>query len=141
MSNLSKFSFTVNRATWRCGDYGINQKGLGVTKLRNQLGYQCCLGFACIAIGFDELDIEGYNTPFGFGEITNNNRDLSYLVTEQQLNSDFTNAAMDINDDDLINDKEREQRLIALGRMHNIEINFIGEYEQDNVSAKTPRME
>lgn len=134
-SNLSRFSFTVDRAKWRCGDSGPNLRGIGRTQLRNSDGYQCCLGFACVAAGIAESKILSKLTPVAVS--TMHGKDIPHL-TDDGCNSEFTKMAMDINDNGELTDREREEELILLGKTMHIDIDFIGEYKQSNMSVKTP---
>ncbi len=126
----TKFSFTVDRSKWRCGGEGLNKTGIGATYLLNNQGYQCCLGFACEAAGEKKESIFYKGTPEkvhnDWGSIIKGH--MLNLVTFKGHNSEFTCDAICINDNPNLSTAERESQLIELGRKYNININFIGAY-------------
>lgn len=74
--------------------------GVGITQLRNLEGFKCCLGFMCEQLGFAEI----------YG------------------NTDFSEEAIVINDNNELDDVSREAKLIELGLKHGVEFVFEGDY-------------
>lgn len=125
--NSAKTKVTIDHAKWRCGgDDGEFSNGKGQTKLLNCEGYMCCLGFVTAAANPelsileraepDELraSVWGLTCP-----------DASILWK----NTELTFAAIAINDSELLQPQEREERLLELFEDSPYELEFVGEYE------------
>ncbi len=135
------FTFTVDRSKWRSGhveasDYN-QASGYGKTRLLNDEGYQCCLGFACSALKIPKRELFDVTFPcIVFSHLNKKltKRDLA-LVKAGEVgdvgfdDSEFTNKAVAINDDMNKTRKQREAALEQLGREYKIEIKFKGKYE------------
>lgn len=127
MKSKSKLSFTINRAKWRSGGEDDNMTGHGVTELQNKEGYRCCLGFACLAAGFKVDDILRHGEPGSIGDGVLKGK-KSVLINEEGGNSTFSTEAISINDCMGYTREAREERLIRLGKKHQVEIKFKGKY-------------
>jgi hypothetical protein len=114
-----KIKVTIDRSKWRTGSSYDSAAGLGMTKLLNNEGYMCCLGFCCKAAGCIDKDIMNIISPVGVYRF---NFDDSSLGC-----SSFTYKAMKINDSGLTREV-KEQRLLELFRDSSFEIEFTGEY-------------
>lgn len=86
----------------------------------------CCLGFYSLQIGNKtEEEILNMTCPYQVEDKTG----IESLVTQYNgINSMFAYDAIEINDNDLISNEDREQRLIELFKGEGIEISFINEY-------------
>ena len=114
----------IDRKKWRTGGDLFTEKGL--TKLLNKEGYMCCLGFYSLQIGNKtEEEILNMTCPYQVEDKTG----IESLVTQYNgVNSSFAHDAIEINDNDLISNEDREQRLIELFKENGVEISFINEY-------------
>ena len=54
-------TFTIDRATWRNG--GDKHDQAGAVRLKNSLGFKCCLGFVCEQLGIPSEYLESKVTP------------------------------------------------------------------------------
>lgn len=102
-------SLTIDRAKWGYGKRGGNLHD-PETKL------QCCLGFACRAVGVLVKDIANNGLPHSVS-----GWDLSVTIP-----SSLANSAVQINDDPTLHLREREKRLIHLFKNYGIELHFKG---------------
>ena len=116
-------TLTIDRSKWRTGENGPNQTGLGRTKLKNERGFKCCLGFECERIGAD-IGI-GTSTPRGLPWGASNHL---VNVGRETSNSEFTREAMDINDNEYLTPEEREAKITAHFLTGGIQVEFINEY-------------
>lgn len=102
--------FRINRKKWRCGLNSINKKGEGPTLLLNSQGYMCCLGQICKQL--KTPNIIGCHCPVQL-------RTKVLTLTKKDEdgyweNTELAKSAMNINDDDTINNETREKELISL---------------------------
>ena len=105
----------IDRKTWRTGDYGRNKTGDGDTKLFNNEGYMCCLGFECLRRGFSKEQILNMYGPC----------DLDDNPLSGQEGEKFVTDAININDDVNSTLKEKEAQIKKLFAEHNIDVQFI----------------
>jgi len=130
-----KLKVTIDRAKWRCGGddnpfQGGN--GKGDTKLLNCEGYLCCLGFitreAC-----PDLELLDKSEP----------DDLPRPVWGLSIpkpsgvgrkNTKLTFDAIRINDDEDLSFEEREAKLLELFKDSPYELEFVGQYEDLEVT-------
>lgn len=120
--------FTVIVPEWRCGGYSPNSNGEGLTGLCNRSGYKCCLGFVTNQLGVPIEVFKAAGNVDSIFCITNPyeipeewiGRLKPLLVAEAKLpepdeqkyfDTDFTDAAIKINDDEDITLQERIQKL------------------------------
>ena len=140
--------YTIDRSTWRCGSDRSdpkNRHGSGETELLNEQGFACCLGhigaqllskkWMCpikdsqkILLGKQCPDDVGRDDEFTPLLIEKCDTNRSLMSPDFLVNSEFSKQAMSINDNDRSTLKEKEQLLIALGKEHDVEIVFVGEY-------------
>jgi hypothetical protein len=115
---------TIQRSKWRRGGgNSYKVEGYGPTRLLNDRGYMCCLGFDALACGFTENNIYDRTDPESLG--------FKGLATTRpgyaELRLDFKSAflpkntppvqeAITINDSHHITDDEREEALHVVFR-------------------------
>lgn len=113
----------IDEKKWRCGKEGKNSRGKGETLLRNEEGYQCCLGFACQQLGY-RGKITGYTEPsylpVTIKGLSIKDSDYGYIG-----NSEFAFQAIKINDDATLTHSQRKKKLVALGKKHNFLFKFV----------------
>lgn len=133
MKKKPVLSFTVKLSKWRCGGHSAfadNKLGIGATFLINPEGYKCCLGFACQAAGFrgrltDIANPSHLKREVKGLSIRNHLKRSHNPLVSDFFNTEFTNDAIRINDDPSTTIEHKQQKLIELGKQHNIEIKFI----------------
>lgn len=92
---------------------------------------QCCLGFACRAMGFSRGDILGEGNPSDLVE-WNEYRSAPSLVipgltkAKEVDNTRICNALMKTNDTDKLSDSRRERRITELGKRIGLRFVFKG---------------
>lgn len=126
-----KSHFIIDRSKWRTGDNSTYQTGKGVTALKNDKGYMCCLGFVCLQSGVKE------DLILNMGEPEEVQKEIPYLTNtlkdvEGDIfygNTNLSTEAMDINDDPYTTPVEKENKLKELFEKHKLSIEFVGEYE------------
>jgi len=121
-----KIKVVIDRAKWRTGAGGAHESGIGDTKLLNDSGFQCCLGF-CVRAAVPNVNILGVNMPAGLGgsipELSEPERAENY-----SKNTVLAGRAAKINDDRFLRRAEREEKLLELFRDSIYAIEFFGEY-------------
>jgi hypothetical protein len=125
MSNV----LTIQRSKWRRGgDRGWSrdsQIGSGPTRLLNDEGFMCCLGFDALACGLTEDQIRNRHYPSSLVSVGAVAEDSDYAKTRtkerdhRRDDSEAAAAAANANDDRDLSEPNREQavrtHLIALG--------------------------
>lgn len=92
--------------------------------LRKSDGKMCCLGFACLALGFSEEDIAGHSTPLHTKKVIPG---LSIKnINNEYIDTRTTSYLMWTNDYTGMSDTEREARIIELGKKAGLEFEFVG---------------
>jgi hypothetical protein len=123
----------VDCATWRRGgNFPTTKNGkdcsanvaYGATCLLNSKGYKCCLGFAALQLGYTKEDI------FDMGGPSRLTGSANILRTEAGKNTDFSERAMSVNDDSLLNDRQRMKALQEIGRQYGVRFEFINKPEE-----------
>lgn len=128
----------IDRSKWRFGGDGQLSKlqKFGRTRLLNDAGYKCCLGFACEQLyDWSEKEIKDEGDPTELYTVCSVEADLddtifplSVKLAESEA-SVFENAAIEINDDfKPVNPSERETKLIELFAQVDVALSFVGEY-------------
>lgn len=116
--------FTIDRATWRNGGHGV-----GPTRLLNEMGYQCCLGFVEEQLGLERAQIDGKATP---EELDVSNMLARVVALESggvmRMRQAIALDAIVLNDATNLSDAEREWRLQSLFQIYGHELEFVGEY-------------
>lgn len=125
MKNQELKVITIDRSTWRRGDMKMNEVLCGDTALLNDLGFKCCLGFHALQLcKATEKIIKGKAEP------KNTYRSLKGLSKKigpkEYSNTIYSINAVDINDDHIMTETEREKRLKALGKEHGYLFKFVG---------------
>jgi hypothetical protein len=117
----------IDRSKWRSGDWSFNTTGEGGTYLLNKQGYMCCLGFRCHQMGIPKEDLLDRGGPWELSFKWNIpdllDEDVSYK------NSDFTDEAIDINDDVLLTPAEREIAIKNHFKKIGVIVEFTGKYK------------
>lgn len=122
---------TIKRSEWLTPDKSSS------SKLLDENGLKCCLGFACLALGCEKEDILEITSPYYVYLKWNRENTLEKLNNLLQFlegssynlfavtNNCFVTNAMEINDNSYIDNAEREIRLIKLFGANGIVLNFI----------------
>lgn len=128
MSTKEKIKVVIDRSIWRTGGNAVNfanRTGNGPTRLQNEEGYRCCLGFVCLAAGFSEEDIINQARPIDLHKVTpglTQHSDTGLRAT------DVERTAVRINDDIVTTPKEKEEILLRTFEDSIYELEFVGEY-------------
>jgi len=116
---------TVKRSQWYRGQGGIG------SSLRRTDGTMCCLGFACLAAGHTPEQIELKSYPYMLGErlapamrATAEHDGNNTVWGKYWGNSELGTQMGNTNDDEALFDREREAKLIELGRAAGIAFTF-----------------
>jgi hypothetical protein len=123
--------FRIRRKKWRCGDDsnpGVNSHGTGKTRLLNEDGYMCCLGQCATQVGVRRDKIMEKPTPEDIQ--FNDKRRIPVLTTFDGNDSQLSEHAMRINDDESTTLVEKERLLKRLFSKFHHELEFVGQYEQ-----------
>lgn len=147
----TKTKIVIDRSKWRTGGNHIPRypkesrtysTGQGMTLLRNDDGFKCCLGFVC-----------EQSLPESVEQLTNSAypRTLSYRIgqaipgmTEQVpsslfvdrpsfVNTQLADDAALINDNPYTSPQEKEAKLLELFQDSMFELEFVGEYSHVHV--------
>ena len=111
----------VDRSKWRRGGSAYPQDG--TTRLKNERGLKCCLGFATEQSGVSLVRVGWFREiMFTYPSELRDCR-LSWLI-ELEI------AASEINDAKRLSDATREKRLSSLFAEHGHEMVFVGEYRE-----------
>jgi hypothetical protein len=117
---------TIQRSKWRRGGVEHNKRQ-GLTRLLNEHGLMCCLGFDALACGVPEAEVKLTSEPCDLSEYVLVQHAPEYLKSARFFfdadchysQSELIQRAMEHNDDDAISEPERErlirEDLIALG--------------------------
>lgn len=112
--NLPKelvLDYAIWRSGGRCSFENKHALGDGDTQLLNYQGYMCCLGQFCEQAGVPRRALEGRYYP----EVLSN---APRLFVSRGYNSDLTNKAAGINDNDAMSIAERVVELQKLFKRH-----------------------
>ena len=123
--------YIIDRSRWRWGGPYYDEKR-GYTRLLNQEGFMCCLGFLAKQCGCSAQRILNVPVPrkINWKVAGLDRKALSDLLTPDGAHSEFSSIAIDINDAVDLSKEDREDRLIGLGKNHGIELEFISEYPE-----------
>ncbi len=115
--------FTIKRSEWTRGNKN------GPSRLLNEDGFKCCLGFYALASGLRNQDIKLLYSPTEI-ILDKNKRWDSFLLKEsllddKLLNSDACETLMFINDNPVSSDKVKEKDIIKMFKQHNVQVRFI----------------
>lgn len=116
--------FVIDRARWRSGCEGPTKTGEGRTKLLNNYGCMCCLGFISQQCGIPNEELDGYELPSETGIEFFLTYNAGYAILDRVL----AKQAININDDEFMPREAKEKRLKNLFAGAGYEIEFIGEY-------------
>jgi len=120
-----KDTLTIDRAKWRTAT-----SGKGDTRLLNEEGFMCCLGFRCNQMGIPKKELLNKTSPsdlymnWGIPDLI----DMEFWKGID-FNTDFSNEAIRINDNSEITSEEREKKIKEHFKTKDIEVVFIGEYK------------
>jgi hypothetical protein len=130
----AKIKVTIDRARWRTGSIGPNKTGEGHTRLLNQEGFMCCLGFCCQAAGASKDDIQSKLYPSSLANTTKSRvPSMPSLIKYDGHRDEFADldlavSAMEINDCKDTTPALKEQKILELFKDSEFEIEFTGEY-------------
>ena len=130
VSNMKK-KLIIDRSKWRTGTHGY-----GPTKLLNDEGYMCCLGFACKVEGLENNQICGTARP---DKVKSALECIPNLVDEDNgyvFNRWFVIEAINSNDspnqgggDNLAEFRSDVEKRIKIILSPVYDVSFVGEYE------------
>lgn len=125
-----KIEVVIDRKRWRTGAEGKYATGKGITRLRNETGYKCCLGFIVKAV-CPRTTITGRLTPEDTEKaipgLSQQGTDESYVYFS---NTELAAKAMEINDDGDTSPKEKEKLLRELFKPTVYRLKFVGKYPE-----------
>jgi hypothetical protein len=156
----SKKSFTVDRKTWlHAGVLAVDgaaiKRAAALKLTLNQVAttpcselysesvkMMCCLGFVSNQCGVPKKAMAGVASPTNIG--SHEEKLFDILIEDPKGEYDYTildetnlaMAAMSINDDDSLTNKERESRLKDLFKKHGFTLKFTGAYPKRPVRIK-----
>lgn len=119
-------SFVVDRKNWYRGQSAVN------SKLLNDEGKMCCLGFYAMACGLRKQDIKNKRT---LPEVINLGKNWQTKLVDpadtvnnvvMQQSSFLCRELMSVNDFSFLPEEEREKRLMKKFQSIGIEITFVG---------------
>lgn len=125
-------TFIVDRALWKNSHTFPGTSSELLTQTEDGLQTMCCLGFVCNQLGIPKQDLLYRSTPLCLeGRWT-----IPYLIMEKRskmgedywTDSELSDDAIQINDDNSIAPKDKEKKLKELFAKHNLGIKFIGKY-------------
>ena len=132
MTKVKPKQVVIDRATWRFGgDVSMTGDSIdakfGRTKLLNDKGFKCCLGFACGQLyGVPENKLRNQIGPAEVIKKTEwEDTVFSKKISE---NETFDSCAIGINDGFIFARKDRESDLISLFADVGIKLSFTGRY-------------
>jgi hypothetical protein len=137
----------IDRSKWRTGGRKYDASH-GKTLLLNNQGNMCCLGFYCLQLGElteNEIKYKGDFTTFDPDQLslTNENiRNVAFLYdedggdddTKRITNTLFSDEAIEINDNQKIDNYTREQKLIEHFKTIDVDVTFINEYNYETAN-------
>lgn len=115
-------SLTIKRSEWLTPDKWQDEEYKSL--LLDSRGLKCCLGFACIELGYKAETLLEKEMPSDIIEESSQFTEIS-RVSEKKINSKLSDKAARINDDSHISNEKRETKLIELFRAYNITLNFV----------------
>lgn len=123
-------TYVIDRASWRCGGDGPHARGHGITRLRNHEGFKCCLGQVCEQCGILASAMLAIATPGDLRAVLSpvDAEMIAHVATDKNDDSDFAIAAMNLNDNEDLSDRERERQLRDHFTEHGHRIKFVGRY-------------
>lgn len=110
-------TLVIDRSRWRRGAMATDSEPKGTTRLLNNKGFMCCLGFDALACGLSEDQILGVTAPsllIPKGRIDQGTH-AEYVESRCGLCCKDTpvHSAMVANDSDTISEATREKRVRA----------------------------
>lgn len=115
----------INRAKWITGGDGKYSTGKGSVKLFNKFSNKCCLGF--ITCQVSKRSTKLIKDTISPGDLNFSVKFLNQLFLQRRINTEISNKAMDINDNEKTTPQKKEKQLKKLFKgKYNLE--FFGEY-------------
>ncbi len=121
----------IDRKTWLRG-VGSNDSVYKV-RLRTEEGEQCCLGFVCKKLGLKNKDILDVGRPGHLVRYDNfAQRNAKEKLTpvllkvKEPTEKAWVEEAITINDDSLMSETEREEKLTKLFAKNGLDVKFVG---------------
>lgn len=125
-------NFVLDYSTWRCGNSSIHQLGEGPTRMKNQLGFMCCLGQASSQFSKDVTEQSLLNSSTPGGVWIDIRKDIPLLSIHNGVNSELSNKAMTINDEESTTPDEKIELLTALFAEQGVEMTVINKPSKQN---------
>lgn len=122
---------TLDYSTWRSGgDSPENKVNMGCTNLYNEYGYMCCLGQWLIQCGIPENELKAIGEPsslkrYSIQNMLDEKEGANLFVDEIGLNTLFSRAAIEINDDTSTTPEQKISSLRDLLKENEIELEVI----------------
>lgn len=109
---------TIKRSEWYRG------KGSNFSRLVTDCGQKCCLGFEALACGVPYEELVYKPSPKCISDKFSDK--INHLLDSNfKRNSEFTFAAIAINDNPTLSEAERERLLIELFASQDIRVEFV----------------
>jgi len=106
----------IERSKWLRGGAGVVSM-----LLSPKSGRMCCLGFYALACGYGREDIANVVSPMRL----KNPLMFSSTIATERGNSDQCNKLMNVNDEEMLEEPQREQQLTTLFKEINVNVMFI----------------
>lgn len=124
---MEKDYLIIDRSKWRTGEGSFSETGKGDTLLLNKQGFMCCLGFRCNQMGIPKKDLLNKGMPEDLADLYN----IPNLIEgddEFWADTEFTNAAIRLNDSRMLKPKEREKAIKEHFATIGVTVQFKGRY-------------
>lgn len=125
----------IDATKWRCGGSSYDNRpncvlGSGRTRLLNEDGYQCCLGFIAEQSGVPKSNLMqtdpeslSWNANIKIDKLVSRDKNVSNKLY-QMRNTKLANEAISINDNTTITISTKTARLRKLFAAHGIKLKF-----------------
>lgn len=113
--------FVIDESKWRCGMRGKPgcRLGVGNTYLLNEKKFMCCLGQMCLQLGVPEEKIRLNSSPTNVRDVQ-----IKYLKNREGYDSELSEKAMEINDDQETTVEEKKRKLRSLFKRYRHQVVF-----------------
>lgn len=125
---MEKDYLIIDRSKWRTGEGGLNETGKGDTMLLNKQGFMCCLGFRCNQMGIPKKHLLNKGMPEELADLYNIPNLIEGDDEDGWIDTEFTNAAIRLNDNGYITSKARENAIKEHFAKIGVTVQFKGKY-------------
>lgn len=117
----------LDYSKWRCGyNNGAvecpHQLGQGSVRLKNGLGYFCCLGMISLQLGVSEEEISDVGRPYSIGKEVPLLTRMEYGML---VDTELSNDCVEINDDERTTPEEKIEKLVERFKQEGIQLEVI----------------